>query len=154
MTKEEMKTYKKTATVQAKLFEKGDEDGFARLPFGTKEKPYISTLENRQHFGEFGQHYLCIGIKDERWLVEKEIFEQTYELSQLKPQEGEWISVKDKLPEDKKWVMYFDPELTYSTGRIQWCFGSYFKDEKYWESDGLISKTVTHWMPRPPPPKG
>jgi hypothetical protein len=41
--------------------------------------PYISTLENQKHRGEFGKHYLCVGINGERWLVEKSIFEATYE---------------------------------------------------------------------------
>ena len=91
-----MQTYRKTATVQAKLFEKGDEDGMTwtdreladnyDLPPSMRDKnpeptiPYISTLENQKHKGEFGKHYLCVGIKGERWLVEKEIFESTYEL--------------------------------------------------------------------------
>ena len=87
-----MKTYRKTATVQAKLFEEGDEDGFVHpggyfgmmedAHYGIKEPrllPFIKTLENPWHTGEFGKHYLCVGIKGERWLVEKEIFESTYE---------------------------------------------------------------------------
>ncbi len=75
-----MKTYRKTATVQAKLFEQGDEDGFIlhAEEFGG-DLPYIKTLENPYHIGEFGKHYLCVGIKGERWLVNKEIFEATYE---------------------------------------------------------------------------
>ena len=85
------KEYRKTATVKAKLFEKGDEDGFVRrdgTPVETDDtknglqldlQPYISTLENQFHKGEFGQHFLCIGINGERWLVEKSIFEATYE---------------------------------------------------------------------------
>jgi hypothetical protein len=89
-----MKEYRKIVTVKAKLFEKGDEDGFT-IPddytmFETMENerygiqhpaniPYISTLENQEHKGEFGKHYLCVGIKGEKWLVEKEIFESTYE---------------------------------------------------------------------------
>jgi hypothetical protein len=36
-------------------------------------------LENDNHKGEFGKYYICVGIKGERWLVEKEIFESTYE---------------------------------------------------------------------------
>jgi len=78
-----MKEYRKTATVRAKLFEQGDEDGFTQTPkhyFEQKEFPYISTLENQKHQGEFGKHYLCIGIKGEKWLVEKSIFEATYEV--------------------------------------------------------------------------
>jgi len=76
------KEYRKTATVKAKLFEKGDEDGFVhRDKYGTQPDlvPYISTLENQFHKGEFGQHYVCVGVKGERWLVEKSIFEATYE---------------------------------------------------------------------------
>lgn len=63
-----------------------------------------------------------------------------------------WISVNDRLPEDYKWVMYYDPELTYSNGRIEFCFGFYMNTEKEWESDGLVSKTPTHWAPLPDPP--
>jgi hypothetical protein len=86
-----MKTFRKTATVQAKLFEKGDEDGFIhpdgfigamedfRYNIVSQVIPYVSTLENQHHFGRFGEYYLCIGIKGEKWLVEKEIFESTYE---------------------------------------------------------------------------
>lgn len=86
-----MKEYRKTATVKAKLFEQGDEDGFihrdgmigamedARYGFKPDLVPYISTLENQHHKGEFGKHYVCVGVNGERWLVEKEIFEKTYE---------------------------------------------------------------------------
>ena len=86
-----MKTYRKTATVKAKLFEKGDEDGMiAKGDFGDvltdvknglepEKAPYISTLENQLHKGEFGKHYLCVGIDGEKWLVDKDIFERTYE---------------------------------------------------------------------------
>ena len=86
-----MKEYRKIATVKAKLFEKGDEDGMIHRDaiLGAMEDakyglqpdlvPYISTLENHHHIGEFGKSYLCVGVKGEKWLVEKEIFELTYE---------------------------------------------------------------------------
>jgi len=88
------KTYRKTATVSAKLFEKGDEDGFAPsndaavpLQFKTPETgsdagtevPFITTLESQRHFGRFGQYYICHGPANDRWLVEKNIFENTYQ---------------------------------------------------------------------------
>jgi hypothetical protein len=84
------KTYQKTATVQAKLFEKGDEDGYiypegmlgamedAKYGIKSVVVPFIKTLENPYHVGEFGKNYLCVGIDGERWLVEKSIFERTY----------------------------------------------------------------------------
>jgi len=83
--------YRKTATVKAKLFEQGDEDGFihrgdmidameeARHGIKPDLVPYIKTLENQYHKGEFGKHYVCVGIDGERWLVDKDIFERTYE---------------------------------------------------------------------------
>ena len=86
-----MKEYRKTATVKAKIFEKGDEDGMIHRDgmLGAMEDakyglqpdlvPYISTLENQYHKGEWGKHYLCVGINGEKWLVDKEIFERTYE---------------------------------------------------------------------------
>lgn len=84
--------YRKTATVKAKLFQEGDQDGFVHRDgmLGAMEDdkygcgqdliPYISTLENQFHKGEFGKNYICIGINGERWLVEKLIFEKTYEV--------------------------------------------------------------------------
>ena len=90
--------YRKTATVKAKLFEKGDEDGFT-VPEGfttldaiengrynipqPMNIPYISTLENQKYRGEFGKQYICVGINNEKWLVDKEIFEKTYEPTPL-----------------------------------------------------------------------
>lgn len=88
-------TFRKTATVQAKLFEKGDEDGIApvedpAIPQQFKSSgtgtaaaegvPFITTLESQRHFGRFGQYYICRGPEGERWLVEKAIFEKTYEM--------------------------------------------------------------------------
>lgn len=72
-----MKTYIKTATVTARIFEQGDADGYVEISKGVC-KPFIRTLENPQHFGEFGKHYLCYGVQGEKWLVDKDIFERTY----------------------------------------------------------------------------
>lgn len=70
----EYKTYRKTATVQAKLFAEGDEDGFL------EGVPYVSTLENQHHLSEgFGKDYICIGKMGERWLNKKENFENSHE---------------------------------------------------------------------------
>lgn len=88
------KEYRKTATVKAKLFEKGDEDGMTtpenftisdaieNNKYGCGEPdlvPFIATLENQKHRGQFAKHYLCVGVNNEKWLVDKDIFEATYE---------------------------------------------------------------------------
>jgi hypothetical protein len=94
-----MKTYRKIATVEAKLFEEGDEDGFISRFYDDDDVnedgsistsgfmgeheikvPYVSTLENQKHLSKgFGREYICVGIDGERWLVDKDIFELTYE---------------------------------------------------------------------------
>jgi hypothetical protein len=51
----------------------------AKYGIQTDLVPYISTLENQFYKGKFCQHYVCVGVKGERWLVEKSIFEATYE---------------------------------------------------------------------------
>lgn len=92
---EGFKTYRKkpTATVKAKLFEPGDEDGFggsdvdlldamedAKYGINTQQKPYVETLENKYLYGEFGKHQLLVADgTGERWLVELERFKNTYE---------------------------------------------------------------------------
>lgn len=107
--------FRKTATVKAKVFEKGDEDGmttpenFTMLDAMENEKyrcvqpdlvPYISTLENQKHHGEFEKQYLCIGVKGEKWLVDKDIFEQTYES----------VSINEPSPADESDPVYNDAE--------------------------------------------
>lgn len=61
----------------------------------------------------------------------------------------EWISVKDKLPENVKEGLLI--ALRWGAVDIGWCedgrWGSQFVDEY---EDG----EVTHWMPLPEPPKG
>ncbi|MCY9274592.1 hypothetical protein [Bacillus haynesii] len=85
---------KKPVEVEAKLFEMGMEDGYACYPlFSNKflgfypkngylpkagRKPAIKTLEGWYEV-EVGKHYIVTGVKGERYPVEKEIFEETYE---------------------------------------------------------------------------
>ena len=73
----------------------------------------------------------------------------------------EWISVKDRLPDNKEhdWVlaqvvedngyMHIPRVMEYRQAKDDW-----FEETYGWlsEHNGLFS--VTHWMPLPPPPKG
>lgn len=63
---------KKPIVVEAKLFEIG------YIP-KTNRRPAIKTLEGWYEV-EVGKHYIVTGVKGERYPVEKEIFEETYEL--------------------------------------------------------------------------
>ena len=58
----------------------------------------------------------------------------------------EWISVKDRLPEENGIYLTFNKKKQYEfhlfqVGKRMW--------QGVWEEDG-----VTHWMPLPEPPKG
>jgi uncharacterized protein DUF551 len=62
-----------------------------------------------------------------------------------------WISVKDRLPENKDEVLVYN-----DFNRI--CVSCYFTltgKEYYWENrdDQSMGATITHWMPLPSPPK-
>ena len=60
---------------------------------------------------------------------------------------NEWISVKDKLPEDQVEVLVLTRSMK----------GMRNVDKGYWSIDHFIHRgraQVTHWMPLPNPPKG
>lgn len=65
----------------------------------------------------------------------------------------EWISVKDRLPEDSDEFLCYvsildDMGVKVYDIRIL----EYFSGAKIWSCDGTIA-IVTHWMPLPEPPK-
>ena len=73
----------------------------------------------------------------------------------------EWISVDDRLPDNKEydWVlaqvvedngfMHIPTVMEYRQSRNDW-----FEETYGWLSDHNGVFTVTHWMPLPEPPKG
>ena len=64
----------------------------------------------------------------------------------------EWISVKDRLPEDSGYYLgVYKDKLD---GSISIAFDMYVKCKagEWWENDFM--RDVTHWMPLPHPPKG
>lgn len=71
----------------------------------------------------------------------------------------DWISVKDRLPEPRTWVMvyikYPSPVFEiergiHKTGNIKKMFYDGFRKDKFVYGSG----TITHWQPLPEPPKG
>ena len=73
----------------------------------------------------------------------------------------EWISVKDRLPDNKEhdWVlaqvvedngfMHIPTVMEYRQSKNDW-----FEETYGWLSEHNGAFTVTHWMPIPEPPKG
>ena len=65
----------------------------------------------------------------------------------LEPKFGEWISVKDRLPERRTYVLcYFKYEPESPNVVVE----NYYHGGGHWLSEG---SHVTHWMPLPEPPK-
>lgn len=63
----------------------------------------------------------------------------------------EWISVNDRLPEEKvNCIVHY--KHTYCDNDDYWAIGTCFYDGEKFQI-GLAYK-VTHWMPLPQPPKG
>ena len=69
----------------------------------------------------------------------------------------EWISVKDRLPEEEGWyLVYTTPNREHkSINKAMFCKGyAWGNFESYWRGAGGHWANVTHWMPMPNPPKG
>ena len=64
----------------------------------------------------------------------------------------EWISVKDRLPENNQWALCFMKDKSFGTFRVlQWNYVDWrWNDGNEWFDE----KDVIHWMPLPRPPKG
>lgn len=67
--------------------------------------------------------------------------------SYRKQSEAEWISVEERLPEPKKWVLVFTRHMHHPVV----CF---YEDVWYFLGGFFSKGQVTHWMPLPEPPKG
>ena len=60
---------------------------------------------------------------------------------------GGWISVKDRLPEEDKEVLAYN-------GAYMIIAAYATNPTKYWYTiTGSVTRTITHWMPLPEPPK-
>ena len=63
----------------------------------------------------------------------------------------EWISVNDRLPEEKvNCIVHY--KHAYCDNDDYWAIGIFFYDGETFQMDW--SYKVTHWMPLPKPPKG
>ena len=62
----------------------------------------------------------------------------------------EWISVKDRLPENEGKYLCWD--VPYSSSTSYPTFG-HFQDGKFYMHIADDWSNVTHWMPLPEPPK-
>ena len=62
----------------------------------------------------------------------------------------EWISVKDRLPENEKYVLVYSQDGGVAEGK----YNARFKEWVQFRWNVTELKNVTHWMPMPEPPEG
>lgn len=63
----------------------------------------------------------------------------------------EWISVKDRLPENGEVIAFAETGCEYLIGVLD--ESEYVGDGVCCYGDGVMMMCVTHWMPLPEPPK-
>ena len=70
------------------------------------------------------------------------------------PAYGQWVSVKDRLPEEQKEVLIYLPE--YGSVETAAFFEIPSLNLKEWaqNEDAYMFDEVSHWMPLPEPPEG
>lgn len=72
---------------------------------------------------------------------------------------GEWISVEDRLPEEKINPKTYDFEYVLCATKFRdvmpFQYGTATGDTKahFWYGVRIVDEFVTHWMPLPEPPK-
>lgn len=120
--------------------------------YQTDKVMYIETLEGimKANVGD----YIITGVNGERYPCKPDIFEQTYEpvnnANTLKLTcSNNWISVKDRLPEDDKDVLVYDSRSK------EIIMASYNSDYDEWDNlyDYLSVDTITYWQPLPELPE-
>ena len=64
---------------------------------------------------------------------------------------SEWISVRDRLPEERGFYILHSPDCTKELVFVDWWDGKHFTvADGDWAGDTIYG--VTHWMPLPSPP--
>lgn len=123
--------------------------------YQTDKIMYIETLEGimKANIGD----YIITGINGEQYPCKPDIFEQTYEpvnnANTLKLTcSNNWISVKDRLPEDDKDV------LVYNSRSKEIIMASYNNNYDDWDNlynyyDYLPVDAITYWQPLPELPE-
>lgn len=120
--------------------------------YQTDKVMHIKTLEGimKANVGD----YIITGVNGEQYPCKPNIFEQTYEsindTNVLKLTcSNNWISVKDRLPEDDKDV------LVYNSRSKEIIMASYNSNYEEWDNlyDYLPVDAITHWQPLPELPE-
>ena len=91
-----------------------------------------------RYYAEYERQDICGGAEDREWLMKC-----LNEAPTLTPP-NEWVSVEERLPEEKQRVIVRCERVGTSVGWILW---------GRWMTDiGPDAGEVTHWMPLPAPP--
>ena len=104
--------------------------------------PLVKGMKGRLKSYEKEYGYLSDFVSGYEEAIDDVVDTPTVEAKQV-----EWISVKDRLPEDEGYAFAWEPNLK----RI--IISRYNKKDKYWWNDEYFFVFPTHWMPLPEPPE-
>lgn len=84
-------------------------------------------------------------------------FEELRELKATLPPPNEWVSVEERLPEEKEMCLLYTPRdgimcVGFYAGNDNWEHKHKWKLVTAMRSSQTLTKKVTHWMPIPEPP--
>ena len=95
------------------------------------------------------------GMRDDDWIIHVPLREVMKNIEEA-PTIGGWISVKDRLPDEKlnPYTHDYQEVICFLNTRIGCDVRAYKFGRGHFLHDGLeIDKYITHWMPLPEPPK-
>lgn len=106
----------------------------------------INILEDGDWWEELGEWYIDVNTEYDRL---HEAVDMAIEA--LKEKNAGWISVDDRLPEEKvNCIVHY--QHAYCNNDDYWAIGFCFYDGEKFQFNPAYK--VTHWMPQPQPPKG
>ena len=73
---------------------------------------------------------------------------------ETEPINDDWISVKDRLPDNVEEVLIYCPEFCEEIKQATWCGEDFFVERQDLIVEPAPNGYCTHWMPLPEPPKG
>ena len=85
---------------------------------------------------------------DDKGCVDTLLADALVLIRQLETARPRWISVEERLPEEKE-----DVAAIIRYNENVWEYGIAFLMDGSWRANGTRQVTVTHWMPLPEPPK-
>lgn len=105
----------------------------------------IQAMYIRREMDYGGENEFCRGMRKALRIIE--------DAPTVEPDNG-WISVKDRLPDDKERYLICTEDGRIDIAYYQPIGDTFSEYEPFWQGSCRFTASVTHWQPLPEPPKG